>query len=137
MVITENVKEYFHKTDIIFVGTADDNGKPHLAAGEEMVFTGSNTVRIEAWFCTETIKNLHVNPNISIAVIDRNTKKGYQLTGIVEKIQDRVMMDGYQPEQEEKWAGFPTTQYALSINIKEVLEFTTGVHSDKPLPCLK
>jgi len=133
MVITDKVKEHFHKTDIIFVGSADANGKPHLAAGEEMSFIDGNKVKIEAWFCTETIKNLHVNPNISIAVIDRNTKRGYQLTGIVEKIEDRVMMDGYLPEQEDKWAGFPTTQYALLINIYEVLEFTTGAHSDRPL----
>ncbi len=42
------------------------------------------------------------------------------------------MMDGYLPEQEDKWAGFPTTQYALLINIYEVLEFTTGAHSDRP-----
>jgi predicted pyridoxine 5'-phosphate oxidase superfamily flavin-nucleotide-binding protein len=133
MKISETVKEFIQKANIIYVGTSDKDGIPHLAAGERIVVKDGEHVRLEAWFCVKTIENLMLDPAIAIAAIDPSTKDGFQLIGKMEKIEDKMMMDGFAPSLEEKWAGVPTTEYAITVTISHVLKFTTGVHSDSPL----
>jgi len=133
MKISEVVKESIEKAHIIYVSTSDKEGIPHLAAGEKIVIPESGPIRLEAWFCIKTVENLMNNPHIAIATIDTGTKEGYQLIGKVENIEDKRMMDGFVPDLEEKWAGLSVTEYTLYVNVREVLKFNTGVHSDLPL----
>lgn len=133
MKISEDVKASIEKAGIIYVSTSGKEGIPHLAAGEKIVIPESGHIRLEAWFCVKTVENLMNNPHIAIATIDPATKEGYQLTGRIEKIEDKKMMNGFAPDLEEKWAGLSTTEYTLYVEVSEVLKFNTGVHSDLPL----
>lgn len=133
MKIPEAVKELLEKANIIYVGTSDRDGIPHLAAGERIVVSDGGEVKLEAWFCIKTVENLMSNPNISIATIDPATKDGFQLIGKVEGIEDNLMMDGFVPDLEEKWAGISTTEYTITVSVTHVLKFITGTHSDLPL----
>lgn len=133
MKINETMKEFLQRANIIYVATSDKDGIPHLAAGERIVVADGEHVKLEAWFCVKTIENLMVDPAIAIAAIDPSTKDGFQLIGKVEKIDEKMVMDGYIPAMEEKWAGVSITEYTVTVIIGHVLKFTTDVHSDLPL----
>lgn len=132
MKISGTIKDLLERANIIYVGTSDKDGMPHLAAGAGIVVPDSEHVRLEAWFCVKTVENLMINSSIAIAAIDPSTRDGFQLIGKVEKIEDKVMMNGFVPDLEEKWAGFSNVEYVITINISYVLKFTTGIHTDIP-----
>lgn len=131
--ISSAVKEFLEKADIIYVSSSDKDGIPHLAAGERIVVPDDEHIRLEAWFCIKTVENLNVNPSLAIAAIDPVTKEGFQLIGKAEKIEDKMMMNGFVPELEEKWSGV-STEYTIYVGITHILQFNTGTDSDLPLP---
>lgn len=132
MKVSESIKELLERADIIYVSTSGKDGMPHLAIGEKMAVPDSDHVILDAWFCVKTVENLTENPAIAIAVVNLATKDGFQVIGKVEKIEERMMMDGFAPELEEKWTGL-STGYKISVAISHVMKFTTGAHSDLPL----
>ncbi len=132
MKISESIKKLLEKADIIYVSTSGKDGIPHLAIGEKIAVPDSGHVILDAWFCVKTVENLAANPAIAIAVIDMSTKDGFQVIGNVEKIEDKMMMDGFVPELEEKWTGI-STGYKISVTVSHVMKFTTEAHSDLPL----
>ncbi|BCR06445.1 hypothetical protein DESUT3_35140 [Desulfuromonas versatilis] len=129
--ISERMKIFIEKVNLAFVASADLDGEPHLGAGRGLEVTGPNHLVFEAWFCRKTLNNVAQNPQVAIAVMDPESEAGYQLRGIVEKVSDVAMLNGYVPRLEEP--GMPQVQSRIAVRIDKIMEFSHGAHTDNPL----
>ncbi|HEJ83080.1 MAG TPA: pyridoxamine 5'-phosphate oxidase family protein [Desulfobacteraceae bacterium] len=113
----------------IFVGTADAEGRPHLAAAGAIVLVPDERIAVDAWFCPGTVMNLERNPRISLVVWDQPRDSGYQLLGEVEKIEEQSFMDGYAPGMEDLKPS-PQIERRLLVRVDKVIGFSHAPHSD-------
>ncbi len=130
-VITDEIKEFIEGIDVAYVASSDMEGHPHLAAVRGLVAADPSHIVFSEWFCPKTVKNIAGNPQIAIAVMDPSTGKGYQFVGMVEKTMDIGILDGYDAAVE--LPATPQVLCQLAIRVDEIMEFTHGVHTDKPL----
>jgi general stress protein 26 len=129
--ISEKMKRFFESLDYAFVASASEAGLPHLGAGREIDIPDPSRVVFKAWCCHTTVANVRNNPRVAVTLVDPASGVGYQLTGYVEECRDTAILDGLAPEREEP--GMPQIQYQFTIRIEEVMEFSPGPHSDRPL----
>jgi len=129
--ITDRIKEFIESQDYALVASADQEGKPHLAAGRGLKVVDSAHLAIEAWFCHRTLKNVLRNPRVAVGIINRKTGAGYQLTGVVERSVDAAILDGYAPGMEKP--GTPQVMERFLVKVDAVLEFSPESHTDRSL----
>jgi len=129
--ITESVKTFVEEIGHAFVATSDLSGGPHLAAGRGVRVLEQDRLVFEAWFCVTTLKNLQVNPEVAVVVVDPANGKGYQFYGRVESKRDTAVLNGFLPDQEP--ADLPQVQWRLEVRVESVMVFTAEAHSDRPL----
>jgi hypothetical protein len=116
----------------ITIATADNHGRPHMAAARSMAQVSDHTVAITEWFCPETVKNITTNPLVALTVWDAQADMGFQLQGRVSGQQDTAMMDGFMANEEEAQV-IPQVQRRLEVAVDAVLRFTHAQHNDQPL----
>ena len=132
--LTEEISRFIESIEHAFVASADESGRPHLAVGRDLhVVNGSHLV-FEAWFCHKTMENVAKNPYVSVTVAASAAGNGYQFSGVVEKTAETAILDGYAPLEEP---GMPQVQYRLVVKVDEIMEFSSGVHTDQPLGPVK
>jgi hypothetical protein len=129
--ISEKLKKFIEKTNFAFVASADQRSRPHLAAGRGLKVPDPDHVVFEAWFCRQTLENVAEVPRVTVAVIDAATGAGYQLAGTVEKVIPIGILNGFAPELEAP--GTPQVESRMVVRVEEIMEFSTGAHTDKPL----
>ena len=127
----QKIKNLVKKVKTVYVATANKEGVPHIAAAEGMAFADGDQVVFRAWFCLKTVENLQENPKLSLGILDTETQEGYQLTGEMERIEKGAILNGFSPEQEKRWAGYPQSEHQLFIRIREISPLTSGPHSDE------
>ncbi len=127
----EKVKKLVQDVKVVYVATSDREGIPHIAAAEGMSFVKEDRILFKAWFCLKTVENLGQNPKLSLAILHPETGQGYQILGEIERIEKGAILDGYRPEEEAKWVGYPQAEHQLSIRIERVSSLTSGPHSDQ------
>lgn len=121
--------ELAEKLEHVFVATADSSGMPHVATASKLSQTSKDHVTVTAWFCPGTVANLSENRRISMVVWDAPSDKGYQLLGLVEKIEEVAMMNGYSPEIDEIKV-MPQVKNRLLVRVDKVIAFSHAPHSD-------
>jgi hypothetical protein len=121
--------ELAEKLEHVFVATADSSGMPHVAAATKLNQTSKDHVAVTAWFCPGTVANLSENRRISMVVWDAPSDKGYQLLGLVKKIEEVAMMNGYSPEIDEATV-MPQVKNRLLVRVDKVISFSHAPHSD-------
>ncbi|MDD2542182.1 MAG: pyridoxamine 5'-phosphate oxidase family protein [Desulfuromonadaceae bacterium] len=129
--ITEPVRSLMGKIPFIFVATADSSGQPHMAIGEQVTVSGDSVLIFENWFCPSTLQNIECNSRIAIVVVLPDTGKGYQMLGSVFKSAETAIHDEY--NQPAKTLETPQTLTRFAVKIEQILEFTSGIHSDVPI----
>lgn len=117
------------KLGYVFVATADSAGIPHVAAAAKIKLATQGHITVTEWFCPGTVANLNENKCISIVVWDKDSDKGYQLLGTLEKIEDIGIMDGYAPALETT-PPMPQVERQLLIKVEKIIEFKLAPHSD-------
>jgi predicted pyridoxine 5'-phosphate oxidase superfamily flavin-nucleotide-binding protein len=130
-VITEKIKAFAEAIRIAFVASSDRSGNPHLAAFTGMKVVDPGHIVFSEWFCPKTIENLAGNPAVAVAVMDSATGKGYQFAGTVEKTSDIGILNGYDAEIEARKT--PQVLYELVVRVDSIMEFSHGVHTDRPI----
>ena len=121
--------ELAEKLEHVFVATADPSGMPHVATAGKLSQTSKDHVTVTAWFCPGTVANLSENRRISMLVWDAPSDKGYQLLGLVEKIEEVAMMNGYSPEIDETIV-MPQVENRLLVRVDKIIAFSHAPHSD-------
>jgi hypothetical protein len=64
-----------------------------------------------------------------MVVWDTPSDKGYQLLGLVEKIEEIAMMNGYSPEIDDTTV-MPQVENRLLVRVDKVIVFSHAPHSD-------
>jgi hypothetical protein len=64
-----------------------------------------------------------------MVVWDAPSDKGYQLLGLVEKIEEIAMMNGYSPEIDETIV-MPQVENRLLVRVDKIIAFSHAPHSD-------
>lgn len=132
--ISEKLKGFIEEADYALVASADQRGRPHLAASRGLRVPDSDHILFEAWFCRKTMENVADVPRVAIVILDPGTGSGYQLAGLVENVSQSGILNGFAPELEAP--GMPQVQWRMVVRIDEIVEFSTGAHSDRPLSAL-
>jgi hypothetical protein len=118
------------KADYVFVATADNIGVPHMtAAGEVELSDEQDCVVLSEWFCPGTVKNLHVNPAVSIVIWNKELDTGFQMLGCLRAVKNVGVLDGYLPGLEAQ-KPLPQVEKQLVIYIEKILDFKGSPHSD-------
>ena len=111
----------------VFVATADDEGRPHIAVAGEVKYVKEGRLAVSAWFCPVTLSNLQINRHIALVVWDKDRDAGYQVLGESEKIEGVAMMDGYTPTLEKP---IPQVERRITMRVTKVTDFMHAVHTD-------
>jgi general stress protein 26 len=127
----DKVRRVLERAKVVFVATANGEGDTHIAAEEGLILRSEGQAFFRAWFCLKTLQNLQENPKVSLAVLDPKTKEGYQLLGEVERIEEGAILNGYVPEKEMEWGGYPRAEHQLLIRLQKISHLTSGAHSDE------
>lgn len=128
--ISDKLKHFLEETGRAYVASADVDGQPHLAIGQDLKVPDASHVVFEAWFCPKTLENVARNPLVALVVLDPATGIGYQLAGSVEDTTAVGILDGYLPEEKP---GMPQVESRLSIRIEALMEFSRGAHNDQAI----
>ena len=113
----------------VLIGTANRKKEPHIAAAAVLRQVDETHVTASAWFCPTTVANLHENPAVCLVIWDRESDRGFQLTGQSEKIEDMAMLDGYAPAFTEKIT-VPQVERSVLIRVDRVIDFKHAPHND-------
>lgn len=129
--ISEKLKKFIEEANWAFVASADQRSRPHLAAGRGLKVPDPDHIVFEAWFCRKTLENVAEVPRVTTAIIDAATGAGYQLAGTVEKVIPIGILNGFAPEVEAP--GTPQVESRMVVRVEEIMEFSTGAHTDHPI----
>ncbi len=110
----------------LLLASADSGGTPHLAAAGALRRLSAERLEVRAWFCPQTLANLHENPRCSLVIWDTAADEGYQLVGEADAPQQGAVLDGYSPGE----APLPQVEYSVTIHVDRVLEFRHAPHTD-------
>lgn len=106
----------------VFIATADADKRPHLAVAGAIAVQEEGLLTVNEWFCPGTMPNLQGNPNLAVVVWDKSADTGYQITGVMERMLDIGMVDGYTPEMESKWL-LPGVESQILMRVERVVAF--------------
>ena len=129
--ITEPIRSLIENISYVFVATADSSGQPHMAIGEQVTISGDSLLIFENWFCPSTLQNIACNTHVSVVAVSPDTGKGYQLLGSVIRSADTAFLDGYDPAV--SMPEIPQVLTRFTVKVEQILEFTSGMHSDLPI----
>jgi predicted pyridoxine 5'-phosphate oxidase superfamily flavin-nucleotide-binding protein len=129
--IPEKLKNFIEEANWAFVASADQRSRPHLAAGRSLKVPDAEHIVFESWFCRKTLENVAEVPRVTLVVVDPVTGAGYQFAGMVERVSSIGILNGYSPEAEAP--GTPQVESRMVVRVEEIMEFSTGAHSDRPI----
>ncbi|MDA8163978.1 MAG: pyridoxamine 5'-phosphate oxidase family protein [Desulfobacteraceae bacterium] len=113
----------------VLIGSADRQGRPHLAAAGRIEVAGPDRIIVWSWFCPRTMANLQDNPEVAVVAWDAAAGIGHQLLGRVESMEETGFLDGYVPALED--ADLPQIERRLVITVKRATGFGRTAHSDR------
>lgn len=114
--LTTEMKDFIAKRDpgMVFVGTSSKDGIPNIAPkGTFISVLDDETIAYADVFSQKTLANVRQNPNVTIAVIDAKTFKGYQLKGLAEVVEDGALLEDARKQN-------PQINSVTKVSIQEV-----------------
>jgi len=109
---------------LAFVGTADRHGRPNLAPKGSMRLGTDETLVFAEGTGKKTLQNLRENPEVAVAVVDREKMVGYQFKGKAELIEKGPLYDTVVKLAQER--GRPKPIAAVKIKIEEIYSLIPG-----------
>ena len=113
----------------VYLTTADGSGTPHMSIVQPVDIDEKNRLKLMAWLCQYTIKNLEENPKVSVIIWDSIKDTGYQLSGKVEEMEEFAELDGYAMSLERK-KHFPQIEWKILVSVERILNFQKAPHVD-------
>ena len=113
-ILKERVKELLKAREFIYAATSDFNHRPN-AAPKFLLKIEENFIYLADHVIGTTYKNLKINSQVSLAVMDRNTLHGYQINGAVELLTKGATYDQMIKEVHRKEIGFTTERLIEAV----------------------
>lgn len=121
--------EMAKKVGYVFLTTANGMARPHLSIVQPVHIDQKNRLKLTAWLCQDALNNLEENPKVSVVVWDQIQDTGYQLSGVLDNIEQAAELDGYAAGLEVK-KHFPQIEWNLYVQIDKILNFQKAPHVD-------
>lgn len=132
--ISKKLQHFIETTGWAYVASADQRARPHLAAGRGLKVPDSIHIVFETWLCPRTMENIAEVPRVAVAVVDPASGIGFQFACRVEKTSETILADSIAAGRETP--GLHQVQWRIEVLVEEIMEFSIGVHSDRPMSAL-
>lgn len=113
----------------IIIATADKNGFPHIATAGQIGFESDKRMFVSGWFCPGTLSNLDENQKIALVSWSATNDIGYQVIGVMEKMDETAMLNGFEPKMEPEKA-VPQIERKITLRVDTVFKFSQAPHND-------
>ena len=118
--------------NIVYVGSVDRLGIPNISPRYVVAILDDEKIVFADAYLNKTYANVKSWPKITVAIVDKANRSGFQLKGDAEEITDPVIIA--QAAQKLREIGFtsgPTTVWTM--NIKEIYSIKPSEKSKEPL----
>ncbi len=120
MKIPNKIQKVVDDQELYIISTASNEGMPNTVYVKFLKVYNDNKVLIADNKFFKTKKNLEENPKLAFVVLDKETKKAYQLKGRVE-----IHKEGQIFEDAKKWVEDETNsrlspKSAVILNVEEI-----------------
>ncbi|MDZ7880198.1 MAG: pyridoxamine 5'-phosphate oxidase family protein [Saprospiraceae bacterium] len=79
--LTPAIKASINKSVLCWLATADKSNLPNVSPKEMFTFEGDSTLLIAHIASPNSLKNIKVNPQVCVSILDIFVQKGYQFKG--------------------------------------------------------
>jgi predicted pyridoxine 5'-phosphate oxidase superfamily flavin-nucleotide-binding protein len=118
--------------NIVYVGTVDMLGVPNISPRYVMAILEDEKMVFADAFMNKTFANIKSWSKVTVAVVDKEHKSGFQLKGEVEEITDQILIE--QAKTKLRELGFTTGPTVVwAVNIKEIYSIKPSENSKLPL----
>jgi len=112
MEITKRIQELISGREFISIATCNFHGRPNVAP-KFFLKSENNFIYLVDYVIGATYKNLKINPQVSMSLMDLDNLLGYQINGTVEIIEKGNDYDGLLSEFQAK---------EISLSTKRIIE---------------
>ncbi len=125
--ITEEIKNFLNLQKLGYVATVSSDGMPNVSPKGTIIGWSKNQLAFANIRSPDTMKNLIINPNIEINVIDPLLRKGFLFKGIAKIIQDASLYDEILKYYRENGIKSPIDSIVL-VDITEISQVTSPLY---------
>jgi predicted pyridoxine 5'-phosphate oxidase superfamily flavin-nucleotide-binding protein len=131
-VTDEIVQLIIREGNVVLVGSVDRLGNPNISPRYVMAILEDEKIVFADAFMNKTFANIQSWPKVTVAIVDKANRGGFQLKGDVEEVDDPDVVT--QAQHKLKDLGFPTTHPIVwALNIKEIYSIKPSESSKNPL----
>lgn len=131
--ISEEVKDFLRQY-LCFVATADLKRVPNVVPKGDITVLGLDTLVFADLYKHQTKRNLELNPNIAVTVVNPAGYRGFQLKGKAKIIErgpgydalTRLVDEGGQLRH-------PGAKYAVKVKVTKIINIGYGPGADKEI----
>ncbi len=125
--IPEEVKKIIGEQRVGFIATATKEGRPNVSPKGSLRPLDDETLIFAVVNSPHTRDNLKENPVASVAVYDTQGRKGFQLKGKAEVLEEGPLFDQVAQGLKQRFPQLPPTQCVVKIRVEEVFEQLSGL----------
>lgn len=131
-VTDEIVQLIIREGNVVMVGSVDRLGNPNISPRYVMAILEDEKMVFADAFMNKTFSNVKSWPKVTVAIVDKANRAGFQLKGDVEEVDDADLVG--QAKSKLKELGFPTSNVIVwALNIKEIYSIKPSESSKSPL----
>lgn len=124
--LTGEMRDFIEKERdpvFVFVGTASGTGMPNISAKGTFIHVADDeTLAYADVYSKKTFENVKQNPQVTLAIINGKTYKGYQFKGRGEIVQGGPLLDAARKQN-------PSIQTVTTVKVKEVYLMDYGARA--------
>ncbi len=113
--IVEDAVNSLQKRRFLNIATCDFDGRPNVAP-KLLLKIENNNIYLVDYVRNTTLKNLKVNPNVSISFINTDTITGFQINGGVELIEQGAVYELLLSEYKQMQIDYSTERLIKSLH---------------------
>lgn len=125
--IPEEVKKIIGEQRVGFIATATKQGIPNISPKGSLRPLDDETLIFAVINSPHTRDNLKVNPSVSVAVFDSQARKGFQLKGKAEILEEGPLFEQVAQGLSKRFPQLAPTQCVVKIKVEEVFEQVSGL----------
>lgn len=131
-VTDEIVQLIIREGNVVMVGSVDRLGNPNISPRYVMAILDDEKMVFADAFMNKTFSNVRSWPKVTVAIVDKANRAGFQLKGDVEEVDDADLVG--QAKSKLRELGFPTGHVIVwALNIKEIYSIKPSESSKSPL----
>ena len=113
--IIKKVVSFLKKEKFLNIGTTDLSNCPNVAP-KFLLKIDNGVIHLVDYVKNATLKNIKINPKVSLSFINTNNLKGYQINGVAEVIDRGPVYNKLLKEYEKKQVEFSTERLIGSLH---------------------